>query len=90
MLSFLTLLVAISVANAFSTTSSKGSSVSLKMMADKSKSLPFLPQPKNIVGLAGDVGKLSIFLANFFYWYQDSTLSDFLTGSTSNGLEKLS
>ena len=26
------------------------------MMADKSKSLPFLPQPPNIVGMAGDVG----------------------------------
>jgi hypothetical protein len=30
--------------------------VSPIMMAEKSKSLPFLPQPVNTVGLAGDVG----------------------------------
>jgi hypothetical protein len=28
------------------------------MAAEKSKSLPFLPQPANIVGMAGDVGKI--------------------------------
>lgn len=27
------------------------------MAAEKSKSLPFLPQPPNIVGMPGDVGK---------------------------------
>jgi hypothetical protein len=32
------------------------------MMAEKSKSLPFLPQPPNIVGMAGDVGE-SCFLS---------------------------
>lgn len=32
-------------------------SSSVIMMADKSKSLPFLPQPANLVGLPGDVGK---------------------------------
>ena len=31
-------------------------SKTIVMMADKSKSLPFLPQPPNIVGMAGDVG----------------------------------
>ena len=28
------------------------------MMAEKSKSLPFMPQPVNTVGMVGDVGKL--------------------------------
>lgn len=27
------------------------------MMAGKSQSLPFMPQPPNLVGMAGDVGK---------------------------------
>lgn len=33
------------------------SSSNVVMMAEKSKSLPFMPQPVNIVGMAGDVGK---------------------------------
>jgi siroheme synthase len=32
-------------------------SKAIVMAAEKSKSLPFLPQPPNIVGMAGDVGK---------------------------------
>ena len=35
---------------------SSRNSQAVVMMADKSKSLPFLPQPPNIVGMAGDVG----------------------------------
>ena len=32
-------------------------SSNIVMMAEKSKSLPFMAQPVNIVGMAGDVGK---------------------------------
>lgn len=43
--------------SAFSITrSSNRPSTTITMMAEKSKSLPFLPQPANIVGMAGDVG----------------------------------
>lgn len=67
MLSLITLLVAVSVANSFTISSSRSSSVSLKM-ADKSKALPFLPQPKNIVGLAGDVGQILFFIIILTYY----------------------
>lgn len=33
------------------------SAKTIVMAAEKSKSLPFLPQPPNIVGMAGDVGE---------------------------------
>lgn len=35
------------------------SSSNVVMMAEKSKSLPFMPQPANIVGMAGDVGEIN-------------------------------
>lgn len=45
------------------------------MAAEKSKSLPFLPQPPNIVGMPGDVGKTHdtaihkplLFLGNYLF-----------------------
>ena len=39
------------------------------MMADKSKSLPFLPQPPNIVGMAGDVGMPTIDICVPLHWF---------------------
>lgn len=51
----LILLAAISAVFGFQLSSSRQSSSSL-MMSAKSKSLPFLPQPANTVGYAGDVG----------------------------------
>lgn len=52
-------LSAIMTASAFigvQTTTRKSQTV--VMAGEKSKSLPFLPQPPNIVGMAGDVGKI--------------------------------
>ena len=52
-------LSAIMTASAFigvQTTARKSQTV--VMAGEKSKSLPFLPQPPNIVGMAGDVGKI--------------------------------
>mmetsp|Transcript_31011 Transcript_31011/g.29619 ORF Transcript_31011/g.29619 Transcript_31011/m.29619 type:complete len:208 (-) Transcript_31011:232-855(-) len=49
--------VLLAVTSAFSVTrSSNRPSTTITMAAEKSKSLPFLPQPQNIVGMAGDVG----------------------------------
>ena len=35
-------------------------------MANKSKSIPFLPEPPNLAGMAGDVGKCNWQYPNFF------------------------
>jgi hypothetical protein len=40
------------------TLSTKRSSASLMMMAEKSKALPFLPAPKNLDGLPGNKGTI--------------------------------
>mmetsp|Transcript_27380 Transcript_27380/g.37736 ORF Transcript_27380/g.37736 Transcript_27380/m.37736 type:complete len:204 (+) Transcript_27380:99-710(+) len=52
---FLALLALFSV-SAFNAPVSRQARSTTTMMAEKSKSLPFLPQPPNTVGLAGDVG----------------------------------
>lgn len=57
---FLFALLSASVCS-FQPVKSRQSIVSLNM-ADKSKSLPFLPQPPNTVGYAGDVGKFYNFV----------------------------
>eukprot|EP00401_Gymnodinium_catenatum_P068663 CAMPEP_0117472802 /NCGR_PEP_ID=MMETSP0784-20121206/8439_1 /TAXON_ID=39447 /ORGANISM="" /LENGTH=171 /DNA_ID=CAMNT_0005266973 /DNA_START=99 /DNA_END=614 /DNA_ORIENTATION=- len=45
-------------------------------MADKSKSLPFLPQPANIVGMAGDVGFDPVGFSNWIdvRWLREAEL----------------
>jgi hypothetical protein len=49
--------VLLALTSAFSVTrSSNRPSTTITMAAEKSKSLPFLPQPQNIIGMAGDVG----------------------------------
>lgn len=48
------------VAVAFRATTFSSRSSFTQTMAAKSKSLPFLPQPPNIVGLVGDVGECSL------------------------------
>ena len=57
MLQVVVCLSAMLSASAFISGSASRASKTVVMMADKSKSLPFLPQPPNIVGMAGDVGK---------------------------------
>lgn len=53
-------LSAIMTASAFvGVQTSARTSKTVVMAGEKSKSLPFLPQPPNIVGMAGDVGKNS-------------------------------
>merc|ERR1719502_288594 len=49
------LAVLVSVTNAFAPVSRRAASPSSISMADKSKSLPFMPQPPALVGYAGDV-----------------------------------
>jgi len=51
---------------AFQLSSSKSASAKVVMMADKSKSLPFLPQPPNLVGLPGDNGFDPVGFSNTF------------------------
>jgi len=50
-------LVLVAVANAFVSQAASRSSARSMTMNDKSKSLPFMAQPPNLVGLAGNVGK---------------------------------
>lgn len=59
MLVLVALFALLNVATAFQMAGrvNNGHSSAVVMMADKSKSLPFLPQPANLVGLPGDVGK---------------------------------
>jgi hypothetical protein len=59
MLALVTLFAFLSAVGAFQTAAPMARSRGVAtMMADKSQSLPFLPQPPNLVGLtAGNVGK---------------------------------
>jgi hypothetical protein len=58
---------------------SKSSNVVMMSTAEgKSKSLPFLPQPANIVGMAGDVGFDPLGFSNFFdiRWLREAEVSN--------------
>ena len=57
---------AISAVFGFQLSASRQSPSTL-MMAAKSKSLPFLPQPANTVGYVGDVGKFLVYDSNLSY-----------------------
>jgi hypothetical protein len=57
MYTVVSLVALVASASAFSVSRvSTRSSSNVVMMAEKSKSLPFMAQPVNIVGMAGDVG----------------------------------
>jgi light-harvesting complex I chlorophyll a/b binding protein 4 len=57
---------------------SKSSNVVMMSTVEKSKSLPFLPQPANIVGMAGDVGFDPLGFSNFFdiRWLREAEVSN--------------
>lgn len=58
MYTVVSLVALVASASAFSVSRvSSRSSSNVVMMAEKSKSLPFMAQPVNIVGMAGDVGR---------------------------------
>jgi hypothetical protein len=62
MMFILALLALFNFAVAFQVQNARVASRSMVMMAEKSKSLPFMPRPANLNGLVGDVGKKPCFL----------------------------
>lgn len=65
MMLFISLLALLNVAAAFQIAVRSSYGRSMTMMAEKSKSLPFLPQPPNLAGLAGDVGIALLYFMAF-------------------------
>jgi hypothetical protein len=60
MFKLLSLFLLVAAVSAFTSGFAAKGARSMTMMADKSRSLPFLPQPPAIVGMTGDVGKCVI------------------------------
>jgi len=79
---FLFALLSVSVYS-FQPVKSRQSTVSLSM-ADKSKSLPFLPQPPNTVGYAGDVGMSFLFYYHILTNVVSNPYSQFHYKSNNN------
>lgn len=73
---FISLLALLNVVAAFLSAGRSSSGRSMTMMAEKSKSLPFLPQPPNLAGLAGDVGFDPVGFSNWIdvRWLREAEL----------------
>lgn len=69
-------LALLSTAAAFNNLRVASKTSNIVMMAEKSKSLPFMPQPANIVGMAGDVGFDPLGFSDFFdiRWLREAEL----------------
>lgn len=74
------LLALVALSSAFNMNKASIKSSTALKMADKSKSLPFLPQPPAIVGMAGDVGFDPLGLSNIddlgidLYWMREAEI----------------